>query len=146
MKTIIRKNEELARLVQVLAVQEKPLEVEFRPLDDNYTVSQRRQYWVWIEFLMKHSGMHKDDLHKEYKKHHLVPIYERDDQEYALLIEHLRDVYRSGAKDKAETLMDVVVKNTSITTAKKKQMTEYMEAVKNDAEHFFNVMLPSEGI
>ena len=102
---------------------------------------QRRLYFLWLTVIAEETGSTKDALHEEYKSKYLVPIYERDDPEFAAMLESLRVVYREGLRDEALGLREKIVKLTSITTANVKQMTEYLHDIEMAANDL-NIRLP----
>lgn len=96
--------------------------------------AQNRLYWAWITNMSKatvneYAGWSKEDWHFEMKKRFLVPIFERDEPEYALTIETLRTVYRTGMKQESERLHKYVVKETSTTQASVQQFSEYLTEI-----------------
>ena len=108
-------------------------EVIIRPHKKDRTVAQNSLMWLWFTHLAGERGETKDDIHLEYKKKYLVNIYERDDPDYAAMIEAVRNVYRKGMKEDAELLHDRIAHLTSTTTATVEQFTEYLDDIDRDA-------------
>ena len=135
-KLIIRNpdiKETAIRLIESMPLE--PLhQVEIREYHKDRTLAQNSLMWYWITIIAGERGEIKDDIHCEYKKKYLVPIFERDDPEYAKMIQAVRDVQKAGMQTEARHLADQIVKLTSTTDADVKQFTEYL----NDMEHGAN--------
>jgi hypothetical protein len=102
--------------------------------DDLRSAAQNRLMWMWYTDMEKTtvnewSGRSKEDWHFEMKRRFLVPIFERDDDAYALMLVALRNVYKSGMKQEAEALHKHIVSETSTTDADVKQFTEYLNEI-----------------
>jgi hypothetical protein len=98
---------------------------------------QNRLYWSWLTDMQKtadnaHSGTTKEEWHYRMKLKFLVPILERDGEEYALMIGSLREVFSSGMKKEGNAILKHIVKETSTTDASVKQFSEYLKSI----EHF----------
>jgi hypothetical protein len=102
---------------------------------------QNALYWKWLTIIGNELGETKEDVHERYKDKFLVHIYERDNPEYAEMIQALRSVWQQGMKKEAVGLRKKIVALTSTTTASVKQMVEYMENVERDAAGLA-IMLP----
>ena len=99
------------------------------------TLAQNRLMWLWYTVIAGDSGELKKDVHYNSKKQFLVPIFERDDQEYAAMIQSVRDVHKSGMVKEAKHLSDQIVKLTSTRRADVKQMTEYLNEIEIDSNY-----------
>jgi len=133
---IIISSEELRKraLVVIQALPLEPvLEVVIREYKKDRSSSQNALYWQWLTIIGNELGETKEELHEQYKGKFLVSIYERDDLDYAEMLQTLRDVYREGMRDKALSLRKKIVALTSTTTATVVQMTEYLQAIDHDA-------------
>jgi len=108
-------------------------ELVIRPHHQDRTVAQNSLMWMWHTIIGASLGETKDAVHLRYKGKFLVPIYERDDPDYAETIETVRKVYRMGGKVEARALYDAIVKLTSTTTATTAQFTEYLKDIEHDA-------------
>ncbi len=102
--------------------------------EDVRSAAQNRLLWMWYTDASKttvneYSGWTKEDWHFEMKKRFLVPIFERDDEGYALMLVSLRKVYSQGLKAEAEALFKHIVKETSTTQASAQQFTEYLNEI-----------------
>jgi hypothetical protein len=116
--------------------------VEYKELtkSDLRRVAQNRLYWAWITdmsntLINEHAGNDKSWWHFEMKKRYLVPIYERDNESYAITIETIRKVYRQGMKQESQELFKFIVKETSTTDAKIKQFTEYLTEIQRFCDY-----------
>ncbi|MDT8419373.1 MAG: hypothetical protein RQ754_02990 [Desulfuromonadales bacterium] len=143
MKTVLRTEQDRNRLREIVGglSLDSPKEVEIKEHKANRSVSQHRLMWVWNTVLGAELGESKEEIHERNKERFLVPIYERDDPEFAEMIEAVREVYRAGMQEKAQMLFRRIVKLTSTTTANVKQMTEYLDEIEKDAMNL-NIYLP----
>ena len=119
---------------------EKPREVIIREHKADRSAAQNSTYWLFLTHIGDELGETKGDLHERYKGKFLVPIYERDDPEYAEMIAALRTLYRED-KTMAELLHKKIVKLTSTTKASVKQFCEYLTDIERDANGM-NIFLP----
>lgn len=108
-------------------------EIVIRPYHQDRTTAQNSLMWKWLTDIGNSLGETKDAVHIRYKGKFLVPIYIRDDPDYAATIESVRKVHRMGGKVEAIALYDAIVKLTSTTTATTAQFTEYLEDIEHDA-------------
>jgi hypothetical protein len=88
--------------------------------------------WLWITIIANEQGETKDDVHEYLKKSHLVKIYERDEPDFAAMIQAVRKVYTEGHKVEAKAMEKQIVKMTSTTGATTKQFTEYLKDIEKD--------------
>jgi hypothetical protein len=134
-KTFILRDEKvIAHLIAFINAQPKEpvIEVVVREHKKKREVIQNSLYWRWITHACEELGMLKEDLHVDLKKRLLVPIYERDDEEYCDMILALRKLYTDGYKEDSQKLFDQVVKLTSTTSATVKQFAEYLREFERD--------------
>jgi hypothetical protein len=125
------------------------LELEYDPLHEviiqeykkDRSLSQNALYWVWCTHISKITGETKDEVHERLKGAHLVKIYERDNPDYAKIIQTVREIWKSGNKKDAEFLHKEIVRLTSTTDANVAQFTEYLNDIEN-AERDNNIILP----
>ena len=108
-------------------------EIVIREYKKDRSYSQNRIYWQWLTVIANELGESKESLHERYKDKYLVNIYERDDQEYAEMIQSLRNIYTQGMKVEAVNLRKKIVALTSTTTATIPQMTEYLDCIDHNA-------------
>lgn len=110
-----------------------PYEVTIKEYKRNRSLEQSALYWQWLTIIGNHLGESKEDIHERYKDVFLVNIYERDNPDYAEMIQSLREVWRAGMKDEAVSLRKRIVALTSTTTATTRQLSEYMDNIERDA-------------
>jgi len=96
---------------------------------ENRSLEQNALNWVWCTHIAEEYGETKDAVHFRHKKEILVPIFERDDEEYAEMLEAVRAVYRKGMKTDAKLLERKIVKLTSTTNANVTQMAEFLTEI-----------------
>jgi hypothetical protein len=135
-QTIVISSEELRnRAATILAA--LPLdpvhEVVIRVHKKNRSVDQNRLLWEWLTIIGNALGESKEDVHERYKDKFLVQIFERDDPEYAEMVQSLREIWKQGMKKEAVSLRKRIVSFTSTTTANVAQMSEYLHCIELDA-------------
>lgn len=123
--------------------QDKPVEVVFRDYAASRSAQQNALMWRWLTIIGNELGESKDAVHELYKDRYLVSIYERDNPEYAEMVQALRAVWQQGMKKEALDLRKRIVALTSTTTATVKQMSEYMNEIERDAVQL-GIRLPSQ--
>lgn len=109
-----------------------------RSAKEQRSIAQNRLYWAWMTDLERtqvneFAGYLKDWWHNEMKRRFLIPIFERDSQEYAETMQSLRDVYKSGMKKESKKLMEFILENTSITDCNVLQFMEYLRGIESFA-------------
>ncbi len=131
---VIRSPEVISRLSAYLKAQpqEPLLEVVVALHHKNRTLAQNSTMWLWITVIADEWGWEKNEVHKYFKKEHLVKIYERDEEGYAMMLESVRKVHRLGMVDVARTQFAYILKNTSTTSADVKQFTEYLKDIEKE--------------
>jgi len=143
MKIILRTEADRKRSFEVL--RNLPLEpvMELRVVahKKNRSASQHRLMWLWNTIIGAELGESKEEVHERNKRRFLVPIYERDDPDYAGMIEAVREVHRHGMKAQAETMAKQVTVLTSTTKATVDQMTEFLNEIERVAASL-GIMLP----
>lgn len=134
--TFIIKTEEI-RMRALVAIESLPLEqvheVLIRPYHKDRSAAQNSLYWKWMTIIGADLGESKDEVHENFKDKWLVSLYERDDPDYAEMIQSLRSVWQQGMKKEALDLRKRIVALTSTTTATVAQMSEYMQEIENFA-------------
>jgi hypothetical protein len=108
-------------------------EVSIREKVKDRSADQNALYWKWLTVIGNELGESKEDVHERYKGRYLANIYERDNPDYAALIQTIREVWRHGMKTEALNLNREIIRLTSTTTATVKQMTEYLQSIEHDA-------------
>lgn len=99
----------------------------------NRSAEQNSLYWKWLTIIGDALGESKEDVHEQMKEKFLINIYERDNPDFAEMIQSLRAVYKQGMKTEAMALRKRIVALTSTTTATVAQMTEYLESIERHA-------------
>ena len=136
MKQTLIFRSETVRANAIQAIDNIPLEPLHQMIISEYSpnrrVAQNSLYWLLVTVLAAEQGHTKNSVHPEGKKDFLVPIYERDDLEFANMVETIRDVYRAGLKDESKHLFNEIARLTSTTKANVKQFTEFL----NDIDHY----------
>lgn len=97
------------------------------------SAAQNSLLWKWNTVIGIELGQLKDEVHEHYKDKFLVSIYERDDPDYAAMIQALRDVWKAGMKNEAVNLRKQIVALTSTTKASVKQFAEFLTDIEHDA-------------
>lgn len=108
-------------------------DVIIEPHREDRTKPQNGQYFVWVGILANEYGYTKHQTHLDLKERHLVPIFARDNDRYADMIELLREEWQRGNRERAERLRRELIGMTSITRTSKRQMREYMTEVDREA-------------
>ena len=131
----IDKIDEVVAWLQVVenieAISEKIHYIEINEYSKNRTVAQNKLYWKWLTAISEHTGHTKDEMHEIYKERFLVKIFERDNTEYAEMIQTLRKLYKEHPEDSI-MLFKHVTRLTSTTQANVKQFTEYLRDIEQD--------------
>ena len=117
------------------------LEIIIQEHGKNRSLDSNALYWSWMTIIGNELGEPKEEVHERYKDKFLVNIYDRDNPEYAEMIQSLRNVWKHGMQDEAINLRKKIVALTSTTTATVKEMTEYLECIDRDAASLA-IMLP----
>jgi len=137
MKAKIKVITEIQRQHAIKVLEQLPLDVihtvEIKPFKKDRSLDQNALYWQWLTIIGNELGESKETLHERYKDGFLVQIYERDNPEYAEMVQALREVWKHGMKNEAISLRKRIVALTSTTTATTSQMAEYMTEVERRA-------------
>lgn len=145
MKTSLKISSEEIRRRAVAIIEALPLdvvhEVKISEYKRNRSLEANALYWQWLTIIGNELGESKEAKHEFYKDSFLVQIYERDNLEYAEMLQTLREVYREGMRDEALSLRKKIVALTSTTDATTKQMSEYMSEIEKHAASF-GIRLP----
>lgn len=105
----------------------KPHTLTVKPWKKDRTAAQNRLYWgVWLDEISKFTGHTDEELHFDYKREYLVPIFRRDDSEYRKMIETVMKL--RGQKGYAWVVKGII-NLTSTTDCDTKQFTEYLNAI-----------------
>ena len=143
--TLILRSPEIANrageILSTLVRGDELHEVLIRPHKKERSVAQNSILWLWNTILGAELGESKEEIHERNKERFLVPIYERDDLDYAAMIEAVRNVYRQGLQQDALFLRKRIVALTSTTKATTAQMAEFLTEIERDA-HRLGIILP----
>lgn len=100
--------------------------------------AQRRLYWAWMTDMSKTQvesmgGRTKDDWHWEMKNNFLIPIFVRDDSEFAEMYSTYVEIYNYYRfNDKKSAIINKkFLGDLSITDATKDQATEYLKDIES---------------
>lgn len=142
-KLIIVSEEHRTRLITIIkSLALTPVqEVVIRGHKKDRSAEQNALLWKWYTIISNELGESKESTHERYKDAFLVQIYERDEPDYAEMINSLRAVWKQGMKTEAVALRKQIVALTSTTTASVKQMSEYMTEIERHAATLA-IMLP----
>lgn len=108
-------------------------EVIVREFKKDRSAEQNSLYWKWLTIIGNELGESKEELHERYKDKFLVSIFERDNPDYAEMIQSLRTVWKQGMHKEALSLRKRIVALTSTTDCNTRQMSEYMTTIEHDA-------------
>ena len=108
-------------------------EVIVREHKRDRSAEQNALYWQWLTIIGNELGEQKEEVAERYKDLYLVQLYERDNPEYAEMIQSLRAIYKQGMKAEAVALRKKIVSLTSTTTATVAQFGEYLESIERHA-------------
>lgn len=143
--TLILRSPEIANrageILTTLARGDELHEVVIRPYKKDRSVAQNSLLWRWNTIIGSELGESKEEIHERNKERFLVPIYERDDLDYAAMIEAVRSVYRQGLQQDALFLRKRIVALTSTTKATTAQMAEFLTEIERDASRL-GIILP----
>lgn len=145
MKTKLTITDKASRTAAIRLIESLPFEpvhsVDIQEYKRNRSLEANALYWKWLTVIGNELGESKDELHEDYKNRWLVSIFERDNPEYAEMIQSLRNVYRQGMHKEALALRKRIVALTSTTDCNTAQMSEYMTQIERHAASL-NIRLP----
>jgi hypothetical protein len=132
---ILRSHAVVTELVTyILKLEMEPLkEVRISDYTADRNLAQNAVMWMFFTDIAKHNGTDKRYEYNYYKDKFLVPIYERDDKQYAAMIQTLRNLYKDGHQQDAMFLKEQIVDLTSTSRANVKQFTEFLKDIEHDA-------------
>ena len=108
-------------------------QVEISEYSENRSMKQHRLYWKWVTEVSNHLGYNKDIQHHRFKQSFAVPIYIRDDEGYAEMVQAVKAVRKKGMESEADNLRYKIVELTSTTDFTVKQMAEYLTSIEHYA-------------
>ena len=123
---------EFARKALVKAINDldiaQPHNVKIEPLKRNRTAAQNGLYFHWVGCIANHVGDDKESMHGQLKSMFLLPIFCRDDEDFAALYAMVIDAVRREAPN-ADKAIRSLKRETSITKASLDQMREYLDDI-----------------
>jgi hypothetical protein len=111
---------------------EKPHEFSLKLYRKNRSIEQNQRYRKLLQ-LWSELGQPTDEIHEAMKIKFLIPILERDDEDFRQDIEEFRQMYLEGQKDRAMRMQQRLKARASTTWLNTKQFCEYTEAVEGEA-------------
>lgn len=96
------------------------------------SMKQHRLMFLWNTEIANHLGLYKDEVHEMMKRRFAVPIFTRDDPDFAEMVAAVKAVRKQGMEVYAEALAREISRLTSTTDFTVEQASEYL----NDMEHF----------
>lgn len=100
--------------------------IRAKVVEDQRSISQNRIYWKWLSVIGQERGLTKDDLHEVIKKHYVLPVLVRDDEEYAAILDKVQGLG-------AEAFDTFVRRFISTTDLSVKQFAEVLDEIDVDA-------------
>jgi hypothetical protein len=104
-------------------------EVIIQEYSENRSMKQHRLYWKWVTEIANHMGIGKDEMHFAFKEKYAVPIYIRDDEGFATMVDAVKQVRRQGMNREADKIKHRIVELTSTTDFTVKQMMEMLNSI-----------------
>ena len=93
------------------------------------SVQQLRLYFLWVTEIGNHIGLLKDETHEMLKRRFAVPIFTRDDPDYAAMVAAVKGIRKQGMTDYAEALAKEISRLTSTTDFTVEEMSEYLKSI-----------------
>lgn len=135
LRIILNNKHDLIRATRTL--EELPFDpvhsVTIKEHKETRSAAQNRLLWSWNTQYANHLGEDKETIHNRMKEKHAIPIFIRDSEEYAAMVEAVKNVRRQGMSTDADQLRKWIVEHTSTTDFDTKQMAEYLTEVERDA-------------
>ena len=113
------------------------LSLTIKKFEKNHSAEQKRLYFKWVDIIARDIGYTKDEMHNEYKKMFLVDIYAADPEGHPHYEEYLARIRATGDS----ILINGIAREASITNATVKNMSDYLNEIKNHANGL-GIMLP----
>lgn len=113
-------------------LKDAPIEVRLSNPKQTRSMRQHRLYFLWVTEIANHLGLLKDDVHELCKRRYAVPIFTRDDPDYAEMVAAVKQIRKNGDDKTAEMLAKEISKLTSTTDFTVEQSSEYLK----DIEHY----------
>lgn len=100
--------------------------IEAKLIEGRRSDAQNRIYWLWLTEIGKASGHGKDELHEIVKRHYVMPVLVRDDEEYADILGKVQGL----GKQAEETFIRRFISTTDLSV---RQFTEVLNDIERDA-------------
>ena len=117
-----------ASFIAALSDFKKPVEVTVKTAVETRSLRQNRLYWRWIGAITDQTGMHRAEIHEDFKRRLLHPIIIETDPDYNEMVSAVRYFARKDKK-RAEVIGKQVIKMLSTTRIDVEQMNFYMREV-----------------
>ena len=129
-QTIVVSSEELKNRAIAIVLNlpvDEPHDVAIKPHKADRSTLQNSYYWRVLTIIGSDLGMTKDEMHDVYKEKFLVPIFTRDDEGYAEMVDAIKD------SDRQDVLTREMLRLTSTTQCTVKQMSELIDDIQHHA-------------
>lgn len=118
----------LAWMKELLALHGS-LEVVISTETRSRSARQHRLLWLWNTQIANHLGLTKDEVHELLKRKFAVPIFTRDNANYAEMVVAVKAIRKQGMEGYAEALAKEISRLTSTTDFSVDQCQEYLHDV-----------------
>ena len=116
-------------------------QVEIRPFRVQRSVKQNKLYWLWITIIGNELGYTKEEMHRLCVERFLVPVFIRDKESYAAMVESVKGLRKIGYGHDADIIKTEIINLTSTTDCNTAQFAEYLTDIERDAAGL-NIILP----
>lgn len=120
---------------------DKPQEFTLKTYRRNRSIEQHNTYRWWLKIFADELGDDSDSLHEQLKQKFLIPILERENEDYQHLMKAVNRHREKGQHKEAAFWENIVRKKASTTDLDTKQFTEYLSLVESFAAQF-GIALP----
>lgn len=103
---------------------------------DKLTRSSRqlRFYWMLLTDIQntvvnEYSGTSKEEWDLYFKRTFLIPIFERDNEDWLATMEALRNLWKANGRDECELIFKTILSKTHFRDADVKQGGEYLTSI-----------------
>ena len=120
---------------------EPRMEVIIQQKKAKRSLDQNALYWKWVTIVAGVYHNSKEHQHEEFKLRFLVPIFIRDDEQYADMVSKVKKV-KAQSNELYKEIRAHVIRLTSTRDTNTKQMAEYMEEIELFAQDL-NINLPA---
>jgi len=118
------------RMKAIAAISQAQVGMTVRVWDDSgRSLDQNSLYWMWVKDFSDSTGYTTDNVHFEFKKRFLIPLFVRENIKGTADIVSTIQRVRANSPEDAETLVSFLIQNISTTDATKKIFTEYLDQI-----------------